>query len=151
MLPFLFLFKTAGTQSLAMKYIFTILCLVAAVTCQLTLPPEDLRKVLRYNTECQKQSGATQQEIMATVQGTFSDSPALKEHMYCMGRKLKLINRDGQIQKDTIKNKMNEVIHDEAKIDNLLNTCLVEGSDPKESAYESLKCVSENRNMVMGS
>ncbi|CAG9764446.1 unnamed protein product [Ceutorhynchus assimilis] len=132
-----------------METVFVLLGLLAVASCQMKLPPKDMRILLESNTQCQKLSGATQQEIMATIQGNFSDSPALKDHIFCLGEKLKLISSDGKFDRDFAKSKMMEVIPDEAKIDEILDKCLIHKDNARDSAYESIKCFSDNRDILM--
>lgn len=85
---------------------------------------------------------------MATIQGKFSDSPALKDHMFCMGKKLNFVSEDGQFQTDVIRSKMVKVFADEDKVDSLMNKCLNQSSTPADTAYESIKCFSDNRSVL---
>ncbi|KAH1007146.1 hypothetical protein HUJ04_004419 [Dendroctonus ponderosae] len=127
----------------AMKTLVFLYSLVMVAMCQFSLPREDIGKLLQTNTKCQKKSGANQQEIMATLRGTFSDSPELKKHLFCLGVKLDFISKDGVFQKDSIRHKMAVIIPDESELEDLLEKCLVETGNPADSVYQSIKCFSK--------
>nr|QKV35001.1 Odorant binding protein 24 [Dendroctonus adjunctus] len=108
--------------------------------CQFSLLPEDIGKLLQTNAKCQKKSGATQQEIMGTLRGTFSDSPELKKHLFCLGVKLDFISKDGVFQKELIRDKMAVIVPDESQLEDLLEKCLMETENAADSVYQSIRC-----------
>lgn len=105
-------------------------------------------KLVEKSSQCQIGSGATSQEIFETIPGKFSDSPALKKHMFCMSKKLNLISENGRFRSNNIRSKLNKVIPDERKVDKLMNQCLIQKRTPTDTAYDALKCISENRNVA---
>lgn len=107
-----------------------------------------MNKLLEKSASCQLRSGATSQEIMDTIPGKFSDSPELKNHLFCLSRKLNFISENGRFETDNIRSKLNKAISDERKVDKLMNQCLIPKSTPTDTAYDAMKCISNNRSVA---
>ncbi|XP_050305824.1 uncharacterized protein LOC126742971 [Anthonomus grandis grandis] len=133
------------------KIILVGICVISIVSCQLMInfSPEEMRNLLQYNNQCQRSSGATQQEIISALQNRFSDSPALKSHIFCLGKKMGFVSDNGTFQRETIRNRMGKYLKDQSKMDQLMDKCFTGNGNPKESTYNAIKCISGNRSMVI--
>ncbi|KAF7278588.1 hypothetical protein GWI33_008207 [Rhynchophorus ferrugineus] len=127
-----------------------VLFTVTIVVAQIILPPEIIKMLLRYNNECKTESGATPQMIMAAIGGEIEDNPMMRQHLICLGKKLNYIDADGHLQRDSIKIGMMRVLKDETKIDNALDKCLVDKDTSEDTVFNAIKCISDNRDSIMG-
>ncbi|XP_030764858.1 B1 protein-like [Sitophilus oryzae] len=116
---------------------------------KLQVPPDQLQKLIKYNTECRQKSGAPMPMIMAAVQGKFDDDPALKTHFFCLGKKIGFMDKDGNFDREFIKEQMSQLVKDDDKIEEVLNKCLIQLDSPEETAFQSIKCMSDNRKTVL--
>nr|WJJ63261.1 odorant binding protein 1 [Pachyrhinus yasumatsui] len=126
-------------------------CSVTLVTCQFTqFYADNLQNLKDYNTECQEESQATQQDIIGVALGHFpDDNQPLKDHMLCVGIKFGFMDENGEPNRENIIETMSPYVPDETKLEVVMDKCLFEKETAADTAYEAFKCFSENRKTLL--
>lgn len=78
------------------------------------------------------------------VAGIFVDDPKLKTQFFCISKKLGFQNEEGEIKLEPLKKRVNGILNDAEKTDEILEKCAVKKSTPDDTAYDALKCFLEH-------
>nr|QUP79499.1 odorant binding protein 6 [Monochamus saltuarius] len=118
--------------------------LVIISVCALVWAQEsNLQAIMKYHNECKAETNVDDSLVTGLLTGKFPDDPTLKQHMFCMSKKLGIQDEAGEIQKEAMQQKIGKVISDDAKIAELTEKCSVEQGSPEDTAFEMAKCIYE--------
>lgn len=71
------------------------------------------------------------------LRGEITETDTMKEQTLCVGKKLGLLNDDGEIQTEVIKEKFSEIVDN---IDEMVEKCVVDKGDAGDTAFAFAKC-----------
>nr|WJJ63273.1 odorant binding protein 15 [Pachyrhinus yasumatsui] len=122
------------------KVALLVLSAIAIIVyCDFT--PEAREEMFRIQNECMKETGATDEMVMNAFAGTFSDAPELAEQLICVGKRNGMVDEEGHIHKEGFKSKLMMVIDDEARVNEVLDKCLIAIGTLQETAITVAKCL----------
>lgn len=101
---------------------------------------EQKAKLMEHSKECVSSTGVNEELIVKAKKGEFSDDPKLQDYVFCMLKKIGVVNDQGEPQLDVIKQKMHDDINPEetAKV---IEACKEKkGGSPAETAYMVFQC-----------
>ncbi|XP_045465847.1 uncharacterized protein LOC123674802 [Harmonia axyridis] len=91
-------------------------------------PHPDCREHTKYITE---------EQVNQLNRGFYPDSPVIRQHILCIWKEKGVMNESGNLQPEVIKSKLkNEQIKQQVL------RCIVQKSNPAETAYAFYQCVS---------
>ncbi|XP_018565060.1 B1 protein-like [Anoplophora glabripennis] len=125
---------------MSVKVVFVLTSVLAVVWAQ-ELSTTQIQVIMNHHKECKAETNIDDSLASGVLAGNFSDDPVLKQYLFCMNKRLGILNDSGEIQKDAMKEKLGKLITDEAKIEELTNSCSVEKSSPEDTALELTKCI----------
>lgn len=64
-----------------------------------------------------------------------------KRHTLCMSQKLGFIDENGNIVKTEIRNSLVHLLHDEAKLEEIVNKCGVNKDTPEDTGFDLWLCM----------
>lgn len=99
--------------------------------------------LLGHHNECKSETNIDDGVATGVLAGNFIDDPVLKQHMFCMSKRLGIQNDDGEIQKEVVREKISQVLDDDEKVTEVTETCSVVRDTPEETAFELAKCIYE--------
>ncbi|KAJ8970113.1 hypothetical protein NQ317_019659 [Molorchus minor] len=127
-----------------MKLLFVVVALTTIVLASgAGLTEEQKQKLSGHHKECITESGVDNELVSKARKGEFTEDPKLKDHLFCLAKKIGFMNDSGDIKKDVLKTKVGSVVGDDSLADKLIDQCAVKKSSPQETAYETVKCYSE--------
>ncbi|XP_019866436.1 B2 protein [Aethina tumida] len=104
------------------------------------LSDEQRAKLKTYHEECSKESQVDQSLVEKAKAGEFTDDDGLKNHIFCVSKKLGFQNDAGEIQVGVVKEKLATVIDDPSKIDEIVKKCAVQKDTPQNTAFSTIEC-----------
>lgn len=107
---------------------------------QADLTEDQIQKLKRYHAACAGETGVDTSLVTKARKGEFSDDPKLKDHLFCVAKKIGFMTADGEIQKDVLKQKLAPAINDEAAAQKLIEDCAVKKDTPQATAFETVQC-----------
>nr|UTN00822.1 odorant binding protein [Semanotus bifasciatus] len=123
-----------------MKVFVLILCVSLAALAN-GLTEEQKERIRGAYKSCQSDPATSiDLELLKTTRDP-SKVPNFGAHSLCVTKKLDLQNENGDINKDTLKSRLAEVLTDEAKINKTVEDCAVQRATPEETAARLLKCL----------
>nr|AXO78383.1 odorant binding protein 5 [Xylotrechus quadripes] len=127
-----------------MKFFVALVASISVVlVAEAGLTDEQKQKLIAYHKECGAQSGVDKELIAKARKGDFSDDPKLKEHLFCVAKKIGSFNEAGEIQQQVLKPKITAALGDEALAQKLLDECAVKKDTPQDTVYAAVKCYYE--------
>jgi hypothetical protein len=122
------------------------LALVAAVATAQTLTDEQKANWKKWSDECREETGVSAEGINQLRTNHFDNvDDKIKAQSLCFGRKSGLINEAGDVLADQIKIKLKRVAVDDKEVDKIANKCVVKKDTPEETAFETFKCLREQK------
>ncbi|XP_018565046.1 uncharacterized protein LOC108906305 [Anoplophora glabripennis] len=123
-----------------MKVLALIVCV--SVFCGLvtgTAINRDLHK------ECQADKATHLDEniMKALDEGEITDRAKVGAHLLCISTKAGVINQDGSINKNMVKEKFSRYYSDAAELERITNKCSQQGTTPVETALKLAECINE--------
>ncbi|KAK9892040.1 hypothetical protein WA026_018226 [Henosepilachna vigintioctopunctata] len=112
-----------------------------------TTPAELAAKIQAHHQECSKLSKVDSQVLSKARTGQIEESNvALREHIFCFGKKAGLINEAGDLQENVIKTKLGSQVKDAAAVDKVYKLCNAtkKGDDKKLFITQVLICYYKN-------
>lgn len=73
-----------------------------------------------------------------------------KRHELCMSQKLGLMDEHGKVVKAEIRNSLSHVIHDEAKLDEVVNKCSIDKDTPEDTGFDLWVCMFKETKPLIG-
>nr|QFO46766.1 odorant binding protein [Cylas formicarius] len=125
-----------------MNQLVLVMVLICSVYSQLQLPPERLQVVMKYNAECQKESKVPQMMLMNTLRGEFEEDDRLKNHLFCLGKRMNYIDGEGNFNETEIRKDMSTGLSND-RIEVAVKECLVRKATPIQTAFDSIHCISK--------
>nr|UTN00826.1 odorant binding protein [Semanotus bifasciatus] len=123
---------------------FVAVLFVVALAAAKPLSDEAKEKMKAINEECAKDSGIEEGDLLKVLEEAGDDSK-VKEHMFCFQEKLGIINADGEIQKDVLKEKLVDFFDDDAKVEDIITKCAEEKDSPLETAFSLGSCIHQEK------
>ncbi|XP_026483219.2 B1 protein-like isoform X2 [Vanessa tameamea] len=102
---------------------------------------KDERAMFRAHSDaCRTQSQVEHQLIDNMLNGKLVDDPRLKNHVYCVLLKCKIISKDGKLQKAAVLGKMGTRL-DGKNVTKVLENCANQpGERPEDLAWNLFRC-----------
>lgn len=69
--------------------------------------------------------------------GEITETDIMKKHTLCVGKKLGIINEDGVIQTEVIREKFSEIVDN---VDEMVDKCVVDKGNAEDTAFAFAKC-----------
>ncbi|KAJ8955677.1 hypothetical protein NQ318_008548 [Aromia moschata] len=128
-----------------MQQFFVTVVVLASVGLVLGagLTPEQKEKLSGHHKACLAETGVDSDLVTKARKGEFSEDPKLKEHIFCVAKKIGFVNDAGDFQKDVMKTKISAVLGDEALAEKYIAECAVSKGTPQETAFQAIKCYYE--------
>ncbi|KAJ8932131.1 hypothetical protein NQ314_014912 [Rhamnusium bicolor] len=104
------------------------------------LTDEQVQKLKSYHRDCVAETGVDNELVTKARKGEFSDDQKLKDHLFCVAKKIGIMNDAGEIQKEILKTKLGAAINDEAAAQKLIEECAIQKGTPGETAFETVQC-----------
>ncbi|KAJ8932133.1 hypothetical protein NQ314_014914 [Rhamnusium bicolor] len=101
----------------------------------------------KFTKKCASTTSMEEEDIMNMLEESGpSDDPKMKEHMLCFLRELGVINADGEIEEEVLKEKLTKYLSSSDKAEQIVSKCAVEKDDPAETAHALGKCIHNEKN-----
>nr|AXO78385.1 odorant binding protein 7 [Xylotrechus quadripes] len=127
-----------------MKFFVALVSLISVVlVAEAGLTDEQKQKLIAHHKECGAQSGVDNELVTKARKGEFIDDPKLKEHLFCVAKRIGFLNEAGVIQEQLLKSKLSAALGDEALAQKLVSECAIKKDTPQDTAYETVKCYFE--------
>ncbi|XP_068893153.1 B1 protein-like [Tenebrio molitor] len=128
-----------------MKLLICVALVAAVVTAQ-TLTDEQKAKWKKWREECRQETGVSEEAINRVVSNQFDVvDDKIKAHGLCFGKKAGLISESGDILIDQTKIKLKKVSVDDDEVDRIIKKCVVKKDTPEETAFQTFKCLREEK------
>ncbi|XP_017783046.1 PREDICTED: general odorant-binding protein 99a-like [Nicrophorus vespilloides] len=126
-----------------MKFIIVVLVSFIAAIQAHHLSEEQLEKLKGYKMECVTSTEVDVDLVKKAKMGEFTEDDKLKEFLFCVAKKVGLLNEDGDYQVEGIKEKIVAKYGQEAA-DDVVDVCTQkkESSGP-ETSFALAKCLHE--------
>lgn len=97
-----------------------------------------------HHKECSVESHVQPDLLQKLRAGEFpAENEQLKNHVFCVAKKIGFINEAGEIQTTVLKTKLSTVI-DPALADKLIEKCAVSSGNGAQTSYNAVKCFHDN-------
>nr|UTN00835.1 odorant binding protein [Semanotus bifasciatus] len=123
------------------EYIFILTCLLVVVLAQFS--SEEVQNLLQYHEECKLKTNIDDYRVLNILTGTFPDDPLLRRHVFCLSKKFGIQNEAGEIQRREVREKLEKLVNNSEKIDEIIKTCIVQKDDPEQTAVDIARCYIE--------
>lgn len=91
--------------------------------------------------DCLKETSADIGFFEKAKSGEFVEDEKLKKLFLCINRKLNVQDEEGNIQVSYLKERLEKIISDASKRDEVVKKCMVESGSPEEKAFNLVKCL----------
>lgn len=107
------------------------------------LTQDQVEKLKEHHRECSQISGVSQDLVKKARQGDFSEDQKLKNHLFCVSKKIGFQSEDGKIQNEVLKTKVGAALGDQELANSLIGECAKESTSGPETAFQIIKCYYE--------
>lgn len=87
--------------------------------------------------ECSGETGVEEEDVKKALRGEITETDTIKTQTLCVGKKLGILNDEGVIQTEVIKEKFSEIVD---KIDEMVEKCVVDKGNAEDTAFAFAKC-----------
>nr|AXO78396.1 odorant binding protein 18 [Xylotrechus quadripes] len=102
---------------------------------------ENQREILMAaHAECSAETGVDEAKVRMALTGEAAVDQSVKDHMFCINKKIGVQNDAGELQVDAIRAEVETAVADKSIIDGMMSTCVVQKSTPQDTAFETNKC-----------
>lgn len=112
------------------------------------LMAETREKLEKFIDECKTETGIPEEMLTKARNGEKIDDPKIRQHALCLMKKTKMMNADGELQSDYIKERIKYAVSDEKEADRIMTECCIKKDTPLETAYATVCCFFKNKNSV---
>ncbi|XP_044265392.1 uncharacterized protein LOC123011816 [Tribolium madens] len=109
------------------------------------LTEQQTEKLNQVSKECRTLTGVSQETITNARNGNFEDDPKLKLQILCVGKKVGIMTKSGQVDENVLKSKLRKVSDNDEEVDKIYHKCAIKKQAPEETAFETIKCVMKNK------
>nr|UYS88371.1 odorant binding protein 19 [Aromia bungii] len=126
-----------------MKSAVVFVCVVAGILAQnrLLIEEEELHHI---HDACQANPATYADHDLLDNLAANLDNPQVGAHMLCESKGVGLQKENGQLDVDTIREKISLTITDPAKVESLIKECAIQKNTPEKTAVNLFMCLDKN-------
>nr|UYS88370.1 odorant binding protein 18 [Aromia bungii] len=126
-----------------MKAVLVFLCAIATTLAQNLLLVEE-QKLHHIHDACQANPATNADHHLLHDLSANLDNPVVGAHMLCESKGVGLQKENGQLDIETIRNKISLTITDTARVDRLVKECAIPKKSPEKTAIHLFMCLDRN-------
>lgn len=107
-----------------------------------------MRKLIKYNGECKKETDISDALVGSIATGKFPDEPIVAKHLLCIGKKAGYQDSEGKLQIEYGKKILTGIVGDPQKAEEIASICLKPSDTPEKTAFAVSKCLRDHTKLV---
>nr|AXO78390.1 odorant binding protein 12 [Xylotrechus quadripes] len=126
-----------------MKSVIVFLCAIVGILAQNRLIVEE-QMLHHIHDACQANPATYADHDLLHDLSANLDNPQVGAHMLCESKGVGLQKENGQLDPDTIRDKISLTIGDAAQVDRLVKECAIPKNTPEKTAIHLFMCLDRN-------